>query len=155
MPKLHAKDGIYAHHNTKKAGIKQRYCDIISLMPKNRIILVLGVLIALLPLLGFPGSWEAFFQVLAGLSIVVLSVWSSIDKKLMHKAKAQQRTARKFSSPTPEASEVLESNSDNESNKAAPVPGGKRVTDFYPKTAPPGRRLSDIKPTLNPDDQEF
>ncbi len=68
-------------------------------MPKNRIIIILGVLIALLPLLGFPRSWEAFFQIAAGLSIVLFSVWSTIDKRLTLKAKAQMRQARKISSP--------------------------------------------------------
>ncbi len=60
-------------------------------MPKNRIITSLGVLIALLPLLGFPHSWESFFQVTTGLFIVLLSVWATIDKRLSLKAKAQKR----------------------------------------------------------------
>lgn len=65
-------------------------------MSKNRIILFLGVIIALLPALGFPNSWEAFFQVLTGLSIILLSVWATIDRKLSLKAKAQMRNrARK------------------------------------------------------------
>ena len=64
-------------------------------MPKSRIIITFGVLIALLPLLGFPHSWESFFQIVAGLSIVLLSVWTNIDKRLKLQAKAQQRAARK------------------------------------------------------------
>jgi hypothetical protein len=64
-------------------------------MPKNRIIMVLGVLIALMPLLGFPPFWESFFQVGAGASIVLLSIWSTIDKKLSLKAKAQRRQAHR------------------------------------------------------------
>jgi hypothetical protein len=123
-------------------------------MPKNRIILVLGILIALLPVLGFPGPWEAFFQVLAGLSIVVLSVWSTIDKKLMLKAKARERMTRK--SPAPVIpSTVVEADSSSASAELMHQPGGKRVTDFYPKTAPPGRLLSDIKPTLNSDEEDL
>ena len=70
-------------------------------MPKSRIILTIGVIVALLPVLGFPHAWEAFFQVLAGLSIVFLSVWATIDKKLMLKAKAQQRQMRKSTVPEP------------------------------------------------------
>jgi len=58
-------------------------------------ILTIGVIIALLPALGFQHSWESFFQILAGLSIVLLSVWAQIDKKLTLKAKAHQRQARK------------------------------------------------------------
>src|SRR3990167_10015100 len=57
-------------------------------MPKNRIIIILGVFIALLPVLGFPRLWESFFQVAVGLSIMLLSVWASIDKRLTIKAKA-------------------------------------------------------------------
>ena len=109
-------------------------------MPKSRIIVALGALIALMPILGFPHSWESFFQIVAGLAIVLLSVWSTIDKKLSLKAKAQQRQARKLSTP-------------NE----PPVQGpeetdasfGKRVTDFYPKTGQSGRRVSDLKQTIN------
>ncbi len=113
-------------------------------MPKNRIILILGAIIALLPVLGFPRSWEVFFQVLAGLSIVLLSVWSTIDKKLTLKAKAQQRQSRRAVDTGGE-----------------PLPGspnyGRRVTDFYPKTGQPGRRMSDIQPTLEPpkDEDQF
>ena len=64
-------------------------------MPKNRIIVVFGLLVALLPILGFPRSWESFFQVAVGLSIVLLSVWASIDKRLSLKAKAQRRQIHK------------------------------------------------------------
>ena len=60
-------------------------------MPKNRIIVALGALIAIFPVLGFPRLWESFFQVAIGLSIVLLSVWASIDKRLALKAKAQKR----------------------------------------------------------------
>ncbi len=64
-------------------------------MSKSKIILVVGVLIALLPALGFPRAWESFFQVVAGLGIVLLSVWTTIDKKISLKAKAQMRQLRK------------------------------------------------------------
>ena len=64
-------------------------------MPKSRVIVTLGVLIALLPMLGFPRAWESFFQVAAGVSIVILSVWASVDKRLMLKAKAQKRQTHK------------------------------------------------------------
>jgi hypothetical protein len=115
-------------------------------MPKTRVIIVLGLLVALLPVLGFPRSWEVFFQVLAGLSIVVLSVWSTIDRKLKLQAKAQQRQARKAVSP-----EELDTISHTPGVVPPVTPDyGKRITDFYPKTGQPGRRLTDIKPTLEP-----
>jgi apolipoprotein N-acyltransferase len=64
-------------------------------MPKSRIIITLGIIIAILPLLGFPRLWESFFQVAIGLSIVLVSVWASIDKRLTLKAKAQKRQIHK------------------------------------------------------------
>ncbi len=64
-------------------------------MTKSRTIITLGVIIALLPLLGFPRAWESFFQVATGLSIVLFSLWASVDKKLTLKAKAQKRQAHK------------------------------------------------------------
>ncbi len=64
---------------------------IISKMPKSRIIPVIGFLIALLPILGFPHAWEIFFQIVSGLSIVGLSILISIDKRLMQKSKAEKR----------------------------------------------------------------
>ena len=64
-------------------------------MPRNKIIITLGVLIALLPILGFPRLWESFFQVAVGLSIMLLSVWASIDKRLTIKAKAHKRHIHK------------------------------------------------------------
>ncbi|MFH1473043.1 MAG: hypothetical protein ABIF06_01335 [bacterium] len=60
-------------------------------MPKNKILISFGVLIALLPFLGFPPSWESFFEVVVGLSIIGITVWATIDKKLTQKAKAQKR----------------------------------------------------------------
>lgn len=104
-------------------------------MPKNKIIIALGALIALLPIFGFPPSWESFFQIAAGLSIVFLSVMISIDKKLMLRAKAQKRREQK----------ALQEEA--ESHPA------RRVTDFYPKTGQPGRRATDIKWTTIEEDE--
>lgn len=64
-------------------------------MPKSRIIIVIGVLIALLPALGFPHAWESFFEVVGGLGIVLLSVLISVDKRLSLKAKAERRLRRR------------------------------------------------------------
>lgn len=64
-------------------------------MPKNRIILVIGFCIALIPILGFPHVWESFFQVVAGLGIVLLSVLIAVDKRLTQKAKAERRMKRR------------------------------------------------------------
>ena len=83
-------------------------------MAKSKFIISLGVIIALLPLLGFPHSWESFFQVVAGLSIVGLSVWTKIDKKITLKVKAQKRQAKK-------ASENIASQTTEEPLKEEPV----------------------------------
>ena len=64
-------------------------------MPKSKIILTLGVLTALLPVLGFPHTWESFLQIVFGLSIVLLSVLISVDRRLSLKARVQKRQARK------------------------------------------------------------
>jgi len=64
-------------------------------MPKSRVIVTLGAIIALLPILGFPRSWEFFFQIAAGLSIIILSLWANFDRKLMLRAKAQKRHTHK------------------------------------------------------------
>ena len=80
-------------------------------MPKSKIILSIGAIIALLPVLGFPHVWEAFFQILAGLAIVFLSVWVNIDKKLKLQAKAHQRQARKIASEASIASQLPEASS--------------------------------------------
>lgn len=64
-------------------------------MPKSKIILALGFFIALLPVLGFPHSWESFFQVVSGLGIVMLSIMISVDKRLTQKSKAERRQLRR------------------------------------------------------------
>ncbi len=102
-------------------------------MPKNKIIIALGALIALLPILGFPHVWESAFEVIAGLSIVLVSVLTTIDKRITQRLKAQQRQRRKTDpahSMTAEEAENLR----------------RRMTDFYPKTGVPGRRAVDINP---------
>lgn len=76
-------------------------------MPKSKIILTIGFIIALLPLLGFPHSWESFFEVVGGVSIVLLSVLISVDKRLSLKAKMHKRQARKRALTDVEAENML------------------------------------------------
>ncbi len=75
-------------------------------MPKSKIILTTGFLIALIPFLGFPYSWESFFEIVGGLSIVFLSVMISIDRRLSLKAKMQKRQARKRAFVDVEAEDI-------------------------------------------------
>jgi hypothetical protein len=111
-------------------------------MSKNRIIIVLAACVALLPLLGFPKAWESFFQVAVGLAIITVSIWATVDRKLKLQAKAQMRS-RKVVNVSEQVSPVV---------PAATTQFGKRVTDFYPKTGQPGRRASDLNPTLGDED---
>ncbi|MEX2013463.1 MAG: hypothetical protein WD897_00920 [Parcubacteria group bacterium] len=77
-------------------------------MPKNKVILTLGIIIALQPFMGFPHAWEAVFQVMAGLLIVLLSVWVSIDKRLSLRVKAQRRQLHKRREVRVEADKATE-----------------------------------------------
>lgn len=82
-------------------------------MPKNKIIITLGAFIALLPILGFPTSWESFFEVIVGLAIILTSVWATIDKKLIQKAKAQKRQAQREAFEAPETPSELQEPTDS------------------------------------------
>jgi len=64
-------------------------------MHRSKIIITLGIIVALMPLLGFPHAWESVLQVLLGLSISGLSIWSIIDKRLSLKARARSRQLEK------------------------------------------------------------
>jgi len=104
-------------------------------MPKSKIILSLGFFIALLPVLGFPHSWETFFEVLSGLLIVFLSVMMSVDKRLMLKAKAERRQQRRRAQVEVEAQAPVEV-------------GGRRATDIAPerrRVVRMGRRATDVE----------
>ncbi len=116
-------------------------------MHRSRWIVVLGALVALVPLSGLPLAGKNFLVIVCGLSIVGLSVWSQIDKKISMKAKAHMRATRKVAF-VPEVSEPT----GEVVPKVPPVTPtfGKRVTDFYPKTGQPGRRAVDLKPTPAP-----
>ncbi len=83
----------------QKRSIFTIFSAIIFFMSKNKIIIFLAICVALLPLLGFPRAWESFFQVFAGLAIIAVSVWATIDRKLSMKAKAQMRQVRKVLPP--------------------------------------------------------
>ena len=112
-------------------------------MPKSKIILAIGFLVALLPVLGFPHSWESFFQIVFGLSIVTLSFLISVDRRLSLKARVQKRQARKRA--------VIDTNPE--------IQFGRRAADMNTdaQVARFGRRASDplvpIKP-LSPEGNE-
>jgi len=101
-------------------------------MPKSRIILSLGIFVALLPVLGFPYAWESFFEVAAGLTIVLLSVLISVDRRLMYKAKAQKRQMKRRAIVEAATEAALE----------YPQAFGRRAAD-RPGRMSAGRRASD------------
>ena len=51
-------------------------------MSRNGIIGTVGILIALIPSLGFPQSFESTILVIAGISILVLSIVSHREKRI-------------------------------------------------------------------------
>lgn len=117
-------------------------------MPKSKIILTLGFLIALLPILGFPYAWETAFEVIAGLSIVFLSVMISVDKRITLKAKAQKRHVKRkiLSEPGTEVPAYGRRASDIDVN-GEKIRFGRRATDIVVPVQ-----------TINPEDttsQEF
>lgn len=104
-------------------------------MPKNKVIVILGAFVAILHIVnGLPNNWEAFLSIIAGLSIVLISFLSSWDKRMSLRAKAQKRQQ------TRKLTEDMQSDEETE----VPVARGRRVTDRYPVTGQPGRRVSDI-----------
>jgi hypothetical protein len=50
-------------------------------MSKNKAILIIGVIILILPDLGFPPEWDSIFYVLLGLVLVLISIWNSIEAR--------------------------------------------------------------------------
>jgi hypothetical protein len=50
-------------------------------MSKNRIVLTIGILLIILPFLGFPSRYENFFVIILGLGLIVLSVSNSIKRR--------------------------------------------------------------------------
>jgi len=63
-------------------------------MAKTKTILVLSILIALLPFLGFPQSWDNFFYVVFGLIIAGLAylLRKNGEKTLLENSQEKQRS---------------------------------------------------------------
>lgn len=63
-------------------------------MGKETLIIILGVLIALTPFLGFPRSWETVFFVVAGLGIVAVTIFFQRERqRLLRRAKQQETSS--------------------------------------------------------------
>src|SRR3989344_2298519 len=53
-------------------------------MTKSRLVAILGVCVLLLPFLGLPGVWKAFFTFALGLAIAIIAVMAGRGKKRPH-----------------------------------------------------------------------
>lgn len=51
------------------------------MLTKNRILLILGAWIALIPFLGFPSSYKSFFIIASGLFVVLLAFLHAREKR--------------------------------------------------------------------------
>ena len=54
------------------------------MITRNRILFGLGLLIVLLPFLGFPSSYESVFSIIFGLAVVFLAFLYARDKRMAH-----------------------------------------------------------------------
>jgi len=50
-------------------------------MTKNRTVLFIGLFLFLIPFLGFPSKWEAFFQIVFGIVLMAVSFSSTIKRR--------------------------------------------------------------------------
>ena len=60
-------------------------------MSKQRMLVILGVLVAIMPFSGFPSSWRTIFFLIFGVSIIVLAY--QIDKIIKHLKKENELTS--------------------------------------------------------------
>lgn len=51
------------------------------LISKNRIVLIIGVILVLIPLLGFTTSWKHFFFIVSGAILILMSFSNSISRR--------------------------------------------------------------------------
>ncbi len=52
------------------------------MITQNRILFVIGILVLLIPFLGFPSSYESFFTAAAGVAVIVLAFMYARNKRL-------------------------------------------------------------------------
>lgn len=63
-------------------------------MSKQRMLIILGVLVAIMPFSGFPSSWRTVFFLIFGISIIVLAY--QIDKLIKHLKKDKENELTSF-----------------------------------------------------------
>ena len=60
-------------------------------MQNRKTIFFIGFLIFLLPVLGFPGSWEAFIEVVSGLVLMFLAARKTLEKRMVKNKKVVRK----------------------------------------------------------------
>lgn len=66
-------------------------------MSKNKTIIALGLWIAIVPFLGFPGAWKTFFITTSGLAIVFISFMIIAKKRAERPQESENNTYHKDS----------------------------------------------------------
>lgn len=56
------------------------------MLTKNRILLALGIWIAIIPFLGFPSSYKSFFIIASGVVVALLSFLHAREKRRIQKS---------------------------------------------------------------------
>jgi len=52
-------------------------------MQNRKTIFFIGFIVFLLPVLGFPGSWESFFEIVSGLILMFLAARKTLEKRIV------------------------------------------------------------------------
>lgn len=54
-------------------------------MSKNSLVAVVGLLVAVMPFLGFPGTWKSYFFIVAGLFLIFLAFLNHRERKALYR----------------------------------------------------------------------
>jgi uncharacterized protein YabE (DUF348 family) len=60
-------------------------------MSKNKIILIIGIVIAIIPFLGFPSAWRSFFVFVGGVAVSTLSYLIARENRMVMHSKPKSR----------------------------------------------------------------
>jgi hypothetical protein len=50
-------------------------------MSRNKIILLIGILVAIMPFLGFPTAWKTIFYLLFGAILIIVAVVGHVERR--------------------------------------------------------------------------
>jgi len=83
-----------------------------GIMNKNHVIIILGLLVALIPFLGFPGAWKTFFITVSGLVIALISFLIIAKERSMKPLESSSYKPEKTSAVTPLSVEDVRTDGD-------------------------------------------